>query len=341
MADETRERDRLAAVAARSVALRTLPVIAAVWLGVVVVVRAELALRVVTLVAILASVSVAGRAAVTARTFLQRWGDTAERRPPPQWVSLVAVAGAVAAFVAGANVAADIDASRSTARAIVVLTVFLALTGAAVYAHVAGGRGVAAALRPTWHPAGPEPAGPASLTQVEPRQTQPAPELGHAAPGMTRVELAHAGPQVTWPEPELGHARLLRDGGSADAAVLDPAGLDPAGLDSAVLDSAVLDTAGLDPALGALRELLSGCPAPPPGVATPTAEAVVARFRGGRPDEVVEAARAELDDLLARMLPERKLAQVVALLGMGCHPPDDGITYGSWLMRLSDALAEG
>lgn len=147
MAHEARERDRLAAVSARRTALVVLPVLALGWVLVVALVDAEIVTRVATLTAIVPSVMLGAAAAVTTRRFQRTWMDERALRGPPMWVTLVVVAGAVAAFVAWANVAADISAGRAADRALVLSTLFTAVTAGAAYAHVAGGRAVSAALR--------------------------------------------------------------------------------------------------------------------------------------------------------------------------------------------------
>lgn len=144
---EARERDRRAALAARRTALLVLPALALGWLLVVTLVASELVTRIATLVAIVPSVMLAAAAAVTTRRFQRSWVDIRALRPPPVWVTLLAVAGAVAAFVAWTNVAADLVDGRAADRALVLATVFTAATLGAVYAHVAGGRAVAVALR--------------------------------------------------------------------------------------------------------------------------------------------------------------------------------------------------
>lgn len=147
MADEARERDRLAALSARRAALLALPVLAVGWMLAVTLVDSALVTRIATLAAIVPSVMLAAAAAVTTRRFQRTWVDAGALRAPPMWVTLVAVAGAVAAFVAWANVAADISAGRTADRALVLATLFTAVTAGAAYAHVAGGRAVSAALR--------------------------------------------------------------------------------------------------------------------------------------------------------------------------------------------------
>lgn len=143
---EARERDRHAALAARRTALLVLPALALGWLLVVTLVESEPVTRIATLVAIVPSVMLAAAAAVTTRRFQRSWLDEQALRPPPVWVTLLAVAGVVAAFVAWMNVAADMAAGRAADRALVLATGFTAATIAAVYAHVAGGRAVATAL---------------------------------------------------------------------------------------------------------------------------------------------------------------------------------------------------
>lgn len=141
-----RESDRAAALDARRTALVVLPTVALGWLAVAVL-AGEDALRITTIGALVGSVAIGVRAAVTSQRFRRRWLDPASLVAPPAWATLATIAAAVAVVVAGSNVASDVQADRSAARAIVITVIALCVVGAGAFVHLAGGRSVGAALR--------------------------------------------------------------------------------------------------------------------------------------------------------------------------------------------------
>jgi len=344
MADETRERDRVAAVTARTTALRTIPIVAAAWVLVVVFVEVEFVVRVATLVALVVSVVLGARAAVSARRFLQRWLDPEALRPPPNWVTLLAVAGAVATFVGGANIAADISAGRPAVRAIVLTTVFLAGTLAAAYAHVAGGRGLSTALRspaqddPVSRPAG-------AGTDRAAKKAGVSPAAAHAVNASSAVLGAsgHASGGADAGSGAVGGGGHASDGDATSAALA--AGRNSSGGED--VDAALPPAtehgwrlqAAAEVQMAQLRVLLSDYLRATPDAAPIDTAAAVAEFRRRERMDVVAAAQRQLAAVRARRLGESGLAQVITLLGGTHYPPDHGATYSDWVAEIARGLA--
>jgi uncharacterized membrane-anchored protein len=141
-----READRTAALQARRTALMVVPAVGLGWV-LLAVLGGEEALRVATIVALVVCAAIGVRAAITTQRFRRRWVDPDAVRPPPIWITLVTVGGAIAAVVAIANVVSDLQADRSAVRGIVISAIALAVVGAGAFAHLSGGRSVGAALR--------------------------------------------------------------------------------------------------------------------------------------------------------------------------------------------------
>lgn len=155
---EDREADRAAALEARKVALFVIPLVGLGWL-LVTLLGNEDALRIATISALVVCIVVGVRAATTTQRFRRRWMDPDAVLAPPIWLTLATIGAAVAAVVAIANVASDLQADRSTVRATVIAAIALSAVGAGAFAHLTGGRSVAAALRDHSRPAEPGPRG--------------------------------------------------------------------------------------------------------------------------------------------------------------------------------------
>lgn len=141
-----REKDRTSALTARRLALGTLPLVMVVWLAAALF-AAEWAMRATTVVALVVSVMLSARAAVTTQRYRRRWMSASQPSAPPAWVTLATIAVAMVAIVAAFNVVADVRAGRSAAVAMMLAALALAAFQAGVLAHVSGGRSVGAALR--------------------------------------------------------------------------------------------------------------------------------------------------------------------------------------------------
>jgi hypothetical protein len=145
---DRRETDRRETLAARRLAMWAVPAIAACWLVVLVVWSSSAGVvRVATIAALIAAAAVAARAAVTTVRFRRRWAPDLGADAPPQWVTLVLVACAVAATVGWANVISDADANELDLAPVVLAALFSAATGLAAWRHLPGARSLTADLR--------------------------------------------------------------------------------------------------------------------------------------------------------------------------------------------------
>jgi hypothetical protein len=143
-----RETDRRETLAARRLALWTLPATAACWLVVVLMwSSSDGTVRAATIAALIAAAGVSARAAVTTVRFRGRWAPDLGADAPPLWLTLALVAFAVAATVAWANVIDDAEADDVSTGPILLAAAFTAGLGVTAWRHLPAARALTADLR--------------------------------------------------------------------------------------------------------------------------------------------------------------------------------------------------